>query len=486
MFLSISTPAPHAKDLGFLLHKHPDRFQSFELSFGRCYAFYPESSPERTTFCLLLDVDPVEMARKKSRKNVFALAGYVNDRPYVASSLMSVAISQVLGSALGGRCSALPELAETPLELVATLEVLPVKGGESFLRSVFEPLGYQIEVQSLPLDEHFPEWGDSTYLSVTLSNTICLSMMLSHLYVLIPVFDYQKHYFSGRDELEKLLSKGEGWLAKHPEKEAITRRYLKFQPSLVRQALERLVVDEENDPETLTGSDDSEESLETPISLNQQRQETVANQLVATGASRVIDLGCGEGKLLKQLIGQWQFKQISGMDVSIAALEKAHRRLRLDDLPDFQSERVQLFHGSLMYRDKRLAGFDAATLVEVIEHLDPPRLAAMERVVFKYAKPKVVVVTTPNVEYNKLWSSLPAGQMRHPDHRFEWTRQEFQNWSQSICSQYGYEVRFDGIGPADQAVGPPTQMAVFEIQSQNSTAKQSEPEMKTAPKTGKE
>lgn len=460
MLLTISTNRKPATDLGFLLHKHPERFQSFELSFGSGHVFYPEVSEDRCTACLMLDVDPVEMARGRRRGDGSALAHYVNDRPYVASSFMSTAISQVFGSALAGRCKDRPDVVDKPLPLEATIDVLPVKGGEDFLRSLFEPLGYTVEAQSHVLDENFPEWGDSSYFSVKLFGNVTLSELLNHLYVLIPVFDNQKHYFVGRDELDKLLAKGEGWLSSHSEKEAITRRYLKFQASLVRQALARLVEDTDDDP----SSDDgqlAEEVLEKPLSLNDQRLGEVMTALRSSGAKRVLDLGCGEGKLLRELLKDKQFDEILGMDVSVRSLEIASKRLKIDDLPSFQAERIKLIHGSLMYRDKRLAGFDAAAVVEVIEHLDPPRLSAFERVLFQHAKPQTVVLTTPNAEYNVMWETLPAGNFRHTDHRFEWTRQEFYSWATGIGGQYGYSVRLVPVGPEDDKVGAPTQMGVF-------------------------
>lgn len=460
MLLTISTTRKPATDLGYLLHKHPDRFQSFDLSFGRAHVFYPEADDARCTACLMLDVDPVEMARGRKRGDNPVLAHYVNDRPYVASSFLSTAISQVLGSALAGRCKDRAELALQTLPLESTLEVLPVQGGNSFLRSVFEPLGYEVEATQHVLDQNFPEWGDSPYFSVKLSGEVTLSQLLNHLYVLIPVFDNQKHYFVGRDELDKLLAKGQGWLSAHPEKEAIARRYLKFQPSLVRQALSRLVEDDEDD----SASDDqqqAEDMLEKPLSLNDQRIGAVMAVLRSAGAKRIVDLGCGEGKLLRELLKDKQFDEILGMDVSIRSLEIASRRLKIDNLPSFQAERIKLIHGSLMYRDERLAGFDAATVVEVVEHLDPPRLLAFERVLFQYAQPKTVVLTTPNAEYNVMWETLPAGKFRHYDHRFEWTRDEFQSWATRIGESYGYSVRFVPVGSEEDRVGPPTQMGVF-------------------------
>lgn len=463
MLLSITTTHQPASDLGYLLHKHPDRFQSFDLSFGKAHVFYPELTDQRCTACLLLDVDPVGMVRNRQAGHGFALAQYVNDRPYVASSFLSVAISQVLGSALQGRCKDRPDLAATPIPLVARLEVLPVRGGERFVHEVFEPLGYEVSAARHQLDERFPDWGPSQYYSVTISKTTTVRELLTHLYVLVPVFDNQKHYFVGEDELDKLLAKGEGWLATHPLKDQIVRRFLKFQPNLYREALARLVEEEQpvEEEELPVKTVAEEERLERSMSLNDQRLGTVAAALRGAGAKRVLDLGCGEGKLLRDLLKDRQFEQLVGLDVSIRTLEIAKERLHLDRLPPLQAERVKLLHGSLTYRDRRLEGFDAAAVVEVIEHLDPPRLAAFERVLFEFARPRTIVLTTPNREYNVRWETLPAGKFRHYDHRFEWTRAEFQQWARQTCERFGYTVKFVPIGVLDPEVGSPTQMGVF-------------------------
>ncbi len=471
MLLTITTTHQPANDLGYLLHKHTERLQSFDLSFGKAHVYYPEVGAERCTACLLLDVDPVGMVRGKNPDQNFLLAQYVNDRPYAASSFMSVAISQVFGSALQGRCKDRPELAATAIPLAARIEVLPVRGGESFLRGVFEPLGYEVDAVRYPLDERFPEWGDSPYFSVAVRKTTALADLLTHLYVLIPVFDSRKHYFVGEDEMEKLLAKGEGWLARHPQKDEITRRYLRFQPSLYRMALARLVQEEEpreGDEDEPRPQEKAEEALEKPLSLNELRLGAVAAALRASGANRVLDLGCGAGSLIRELLKDKQFGEIVGLDVSFRSLEAAQRRLRLERLPTPQANRVKLIHGSLMYRDKRLEGFDAAAVVEVVEHLDPPRLSAFERVLFEFARPRTVVLTTPNREYNVTWETLPAGKFRHPDHRFEWTRQEFQGWATGIGERFGYAVRFLGVGPEDAKLGAPTQMAIFDRMKPNS------------------
>jgi 3' terminal RNA ribose 2'-O-methyltransferase Hen1 len=464
MLLTISTTQPPATDLGFLLHKNPARPQSFDLSFGSAHVFYPEATPDRCTAALLLDIDPVGLVRNRRGPagEGFALEQYVNDRPFVASSFLSVAIAQVFGSALSGASRERPELAKTPIPVVARLSVVPCRGGEAFLRNLFEPLGYVVTTTHHPLDETFPEWGEGPYFSVELVHTITVHELLTHIYVLIPVLDNNKHYWIGDDEVEKLLRHGDPWLASHPAKEQIVRRYLKHRKYLADQALARLIeVDPDEEEQSTEQHADEEHKVEETISLNEQRLNSVLSVLKSCGAKRVLDLGCSYGNLLRRLLEIKEFEQIVGLDVSHRALEIAADRLKLDRMPERQRARIQLLHGSLIYRDERLKGFDAAAVVEVIEHLDEPRLAAFERVLFEFARPKTVIITTPNVEYNVRFETLPAGKFRHRDHRFEWTRLQFRVWATTVAETFKYVVRFLPIGPVDSEVGSPTQMGVF-------------------------
>jgi len=463
MLLTLSTTHRPATDLGYLLHKRAGRVQSFPQSFGQAQVFYPEASEDRCTAAMLLDVDPIGLVRGRRGRSGGGLDQYVNDRPYAASSFMSVAIADVFSTALAGRSRERQELADTPIPLAARIAVLPCRGGEELLRRLFEPLGYQVKAARHPLDEAFPGWGDSQYYTVELQAVARVQDLLAHLYVLIPVLDDRKHYYVGDAEVEKLLRHGERWLAGHPEREMIARRYLKYRRHLSRGALARLADEDNPDPDAAQAGHDTEESLaEDRLSLHEQRIADVLAVLRDAGAKRVIDLGCGEGRLLKALLGDRQFTEIVGMDVSLRSLEIAADRLHLDRVPPKRAERVRLIHGSLTYHDPRIAGFDAAAVVEVIEHLDPPRLGAFERIVFEKARPAFVVITTPNVEYNVRWPTLPAGRFRHRDHRFEWTRAQFQTWSARVTERFGYEVRHLPVGPEDPEVGPPTQMAVFE------------------------
>ncbi len=463
MLLTISTTHTPATDLGYLLAKNPARVQRFPLRFGAAHVFYPEASEERCTVALLLDIDPVALVRGRSAGGEGLLDQYVNDRPYVASSFLSVAIAEVFSTAMGGRSRERPELAAAPLPLEARLAALPARGGDALVRRLFEPLGYEVETNGYPLDPRFPAWGESSYLSLTLRGTTRLSDLLAHLYVLIPVLDATKHYYFGADEIDKLLRRGAGWLSAHPERELIASRYLKRR-RLVREALARLIM-EEAGPEAeadIEVEPEPEMELEPDApraSLHEQRLAAVVAALKQSGARRVLDLGCGEGRLIRLLLAEPQFTEILGMDVSSRALALAEERL--ERLPPLQRQRVRLIQGSLTYRDERLKGYDAAAVVEVIEHLDPARLTAFERVLFEVARPGTVALTTPNAEYNVRFEGLAPGSLRHADHRFEWSRDEFRAWSERVAARFGYQVRYAPIGPEDPDVGAPSQLAIF-------------------------
>ncbi|MFF3226179.1 3' terminal RNA ribose 2'-O-methyltransferase Hen1 [Nocardia suismassiliense] len=615
MLLTITCTPPEdadwpATDLGFLLHKNPDRVQAFEQSYGTAHVVYPEATAARCTVALVLEIDPIRLVRGRSRGTPdFSLGQYVNDRPYAASSLLSVAIGAVFRTALHGRCTLRPELAQTALPLRIELPAVPCRGGAEVAERVFAPLGWAVTATPLPLDPAFPEWGDSHYLRLELSGTVRLADALSHLYVLLPVLDGAKHYWLAADEVDKLIRAGGGWLAEHPERGWITRRYLARRQSLVRTALARLAELDEVEPELLDAVeevDDAEEAgssdlatggsetgsasvqvadgegvsaqarpvvadasteidaagravadaskqvdvsasdlpvggeiaagdaadlastvagahdttvadpidvavagatatdeagvpdiaapvvpdmaaaggsdlaaarasdpAETPpgtVSLAVARRAAVRAALHELGARRVLDLGCGEGTLLRELLSDRTFTEIVGVDVSMRALHLAERKLRLERMPERVAQRLTLRQGALTYTDARLRGYDAAVLMEVIEHVDPPRLGALEHAVFAAAAPRAVLVTTPNAEVNVRFEGLAAGAFRHADHRFEWTRAEFAAWADGVAARHGYSVRFVPIGVVDAEFGAPTQMAVFsKVEFDNAT-----------------
>jgi 3' terminal RNA ribose 2'-O-methyltransferase Hen1 len=460
LFLQITTTHQPATDLGYLLHKNPGRMHELELSFGKARLFYPEASDGECSVALLLDVDPVALVRGKGQSDGL-LDQYVNDRPYAASSFLSVAMGRLMREAMSGRSKERQGLADSAITLEALVTPLPARGGQDLVKKLFEPLGYRVTCEPIAMDPQRPDWGPSPYVTLTLIAQTQLSKLLTHLFVLIPVLDARKHYFVGDDELEKLLAKGEGWLQAHPEKELIVSRCLKGRRSLVREALARLTEDE-GEPDVVIDTarkDTAEEAIEKPLRLHDRRLDTVAETLKALGAKRVLDLGCGEGKLIARLIKDKQFDEIVGVEVGSISLQRAAERFA--DLPERVRSRIKLLHGALIYRDTRLRGYDAAALVEVIEHIELDRLSHLERSVFCDAAPGAIIVTTPNADYNVLFPTLPAGKFRHSDHRFEWSRAEFSEWGRRVAGTYGYQLRFEPLGDVDDTHGAPSQMAVF-------------------------
>jgi SAM-dependent methyltransferase len=545
MLITLTCHAAAAPEIGYLFGKHPDSVFARPFSAGQVWVFYPEVAADRLSVTLVAEIDPIGLVRGPA-----ALAGldqYVNDRPYVASSLTGVALNVAFRSTMNGAVHEHAARLAERLRWEVELPVVACDGGAELIARVFAPLGYTVTTTRLPLDERFPAWGLSDLYAVRLEGEQTIGDVLGHLYVLLPVLDNAKHYAVDAAEAAKLLERGSAWLAAHPERELIARRYLRYRRPLVASALARLAEsepaaaepapEEEGDAaaagmaadERADAADITERPLaveeESPgeatdvalagaaptpdqpanqevaparvsepppigapapdaadgapgapdpprpagegsgvrstLGLHEQRLDAVMAAVREAGAHSLADLGCGEGRLLSLALREPALTRILGLDVSTLALARARRRLRLDALPPSQRRRIEVAQGSLLYRDRRLEGFDAAALVEVIEHLDPPRLEAMERVVFEHARPRRVVVTTPNREYNVRWESLGEA-LRHRDHRFEWTRAECLAWAERVAARHGYTAARRDVGPADPELGAPSQLVTFD------------------------
>jgi 3' terminal RNA ribose 2'-O-methyltransferase Hen1 len=478
MLLEITLTAPpgagyDARDLGFLLHKNPANVHVREAAGGTAHVFFTEATSERATAVLHLDIDPVSLVRGRGQGATGLLNQYVNDRPYTANSFLAVALGRSFGQTIAGKSTERQALADRTLPL--TLRLAPVRavGGLEVVETLFAPLGYAIEAKSI----HAPDDGSRPLLDLTLRGDVRLADSLNHVYLLLPVIDNDKHYWVNRDEIDTLIKKGEGWLATHPAKELIAKRALGHRRELVHQALDRLLEGEAAEDEIVetTSTDETstevpaaatqkaaaEAALEKPLRLHDIRLDTVAGEIKRLGASSVLDLGCGEGRLMARLIKERGLRRIVGVDASVRTLEVAARRLHLNTAGEALRERVKLQMGSLTYGDRRWKDFDAACLVEVIEHIDPPRLSALEQSLFADARPRHVIVTTPNREYNALFETMPQDKLRHADHRFEWTRSEFRAWAEGVAARNAYAVTFADLGPVDATHGAPSQMAVF-------------------------
>jgi len=460
VLLTITMTGDDSTDLGYLLVKHPDRVHRFDLPWGEATVLFPEATAQRCTAALLLEVDAQKLADSGIKKEAARqLNQYVNDRPYAASSLLAAAANRAFRTAMRGVNKDRPELAQTEIPLEIRVPVLRCKGGPAIAERLFAPLGWTVEAKQIPLDEQLPQWGASRYVDLRLTGRVRLADALNHLYVLLPVLDDAKHYWVAPDEIEKLVRAGEGWLAGHPERAVIIRRYLAHNRALAQRALSQLAPEEDDSIEDAASEAEQTEPKRKP--LNAQRRAAVLAALAETGAGRVLDLGCGPGALVADLLRDRRYTQIVGADVSPAVLEIAARRVRLDRLPERQKARIKLIQSALTYRDDRLRGYDAAVLMEVIEHVDEARLPALEDAVFGHARPGAVIVTTPNVEYNVRYETLPEGSRRHADHRFEWTREQFATWTAAVSARHGYRVELRGVGEDDPEVGTPTQLALF-------------------------
>lgn len=482
MYVSLTTTTAPVEDLTFLLHKHPARAHTRKLSVGAVSVVCTELTDERCTVALALEVDPIGLLRGQgAAMESFTLGQYVNDRPYVASSLLTGAIRGVYGTALAGTCEARPERVSAPLVLEIHLPTVACAGGAQLIQRLFEPLGWAVSARALPLDPEVPEWGDSEIFDVRLSGTAVLQQALQQLTILLPVLDDAKHYWVDHTENDKLLRHGGDWLAAHPERELILRRFLRHQRNLIDAAAAA-------DTSSATAATDATDAIEgggaqsvgdpdrgsattgtRQPSLARERRDAVHAELTRLGAASVLDMGCGQGALLAPLARDPRITRLVGADVSARALAQAARRLGLDGARDGASdgapeairEKVGLIQSSLTYRDDRLRGFDAMVLMEVIEHLDPERLPVLEQTVFADARPGHVIVTTPNVEYNAAYPGIAPGELRNHDHRFEWTRAEFAAWADRVALAHGYTVALAGIGPEADGLGQSTQMATF-------------------------
>ncbi|HEV2237608.1 MAG TPA: methyltransferase, partial [Ktedonobacterales bacterium] len=464
---------------------------------------------DHVRFALLTEVDGIGLVRGPAA--VAGLDQYVNDRPYVANSLTSVALNVAFRTAMGGVCKALPERVAEPMRWDVMLPAVACDAGAESIAAIFAPLGYDVATERLPLDPTFPAWGPSDVYAVRLAGTQTVADLFNHLYVLLPVLDNAKHYYVTESETEKLLAHGGAWLAAHPARALIARRYLRYKRPLITSALGRLRDTDAPDapgdeaelaavaiaepgepnaasaaaaeaaPASAAGDGDAPATAEPDASavptggardpgLHAQRLAAVMAAVRDSGATSLADVGCGEGRLLALALAEPGLTRILGLAVSTRALALAARRLRLDPLPPAKRARLAIAQGSVLYRDRRLEGFDALALVEVIEHLDAPRLGAMERVIFEHARPRRVILTTPNREYNTVWASLAEGAFRHEDHRFEWTRAECQAWADRVAAIYGYTARRSEVGPSDAALGAPSQMVVLDRADQTPSA----------------
>lgn len=432
MLLTLRVTGPHASDLEVLLDKCPDKLHSTSLPFGLAHVFFPEVSPDAVTVALVVDVDAV----------VWSSNGFSSGFGLTNAAMLSAAIASVFSTALAARSPGRPDLVTAILPVEVRVSSFDVRPGTDDARALFSPLGYDVVVHEDVVDALS---GTSTNLvrqTVCLAKQCSLYEVLSHLYVLGPVLDGHADDHVLERERDALLLHAEGAARGHVAGDRIIQAYAARRPSGAGAALARLLAMDVTEGQTAL------DSAIAPTLLDDARIDAIVFELREASVSSVVDLGCGDGKLLARLVREKVLTRIVGFDVSIRALDAAASRMKLDRRGGKKSERIELLHGSLFYSDSRLQGFDAAVLADVIQHVNADRLGDLERVVFHDAQPATVVVMM-NVATRD--GVVPPG-LEH-----SWSTNQFDAWASAVSERRAYRVRLLSIGSS----GPTTRMAVF-------------------------
>lgn len=444
MLLTINCEGPDAMDLSWLLHKRPNRFQAFNLGYGKAFVFFTEYSQNSCTACLLLEIMPDALNDLcKSKDGEFQ---YVNSRQYLSSSLLAGAIGKAYSSAIKGTCQDKPDLVGKKHGFKVRINNFSCRLNPIFIDRIFSPLGYQIEWRNIQINDEYCT-GGFICGDLQLSIDATLQEILSHLYILLPVFDRQTHFWLDESQLQKFIRHCQGWLGRHPEKRLIINEYFGPVSELKYRLMKhfgviRPLADKSRTP-----------------TFNQMRRSAISDVIAASGAKTIIDLGCGDGSFVFSLHGQNRYEKLAGMDASAQNIENARKKF---DSPFFHRRKSpEFFIGSITYRDKRISGYDAVILSEVIEHFEPERMDGVMRNILGEARPKLFVMTTPNKAYNQEFPFLEAGEFRHPDHRHEFGEDEFISFCEKYAAVFGYDLEISHVGVELSRIGSPTFMGIF-------------------------
>ena len=494
MYLTVKAAGPHAGMISHLLAKNPhNRYERNEKG-ARVRLIYSAFAEEKIEFTIFATPDPIDLV--KGSPHSYDITQYINDREFVVSSLFCSYIRPALGTALNGKPKA--DYADW-VEHVFPLEVTfgPVASNlpDAVIESLFTALGYEADIERGAAEYTFDLKSRSSVRNIRVSGQATLQQMLRQLFILMPVLDDYKHYYIGTEEIDKLQRYGEGWLQDHPQQELIIKRALRFAPLIAdyrklagdnvqkaavnlldtnttdtdantlqqpgnEQITTGITASQQGEADTLSSSADVQETAVPPIRLNELRYQAIVDQVSSLPRRRsVVDFGAGEGKLSVRLAG------IEGVEQVYAVEPSAYAGLRaLERFGKLEREGQQivprLVTGSLFYRDDQWAGQDVIILCEVIEHINEHRLPQVMATLLDEYHPETLIMTTPNREYNAVYE-MEEQEIRHTDHRFEWTRAEWADHCQDWVSGRPYEVSLHGIGDISEIHGQPTQMAVF-------------------------
>ena len=443
MQLTIQATGDNAKVMSHLLSKNPANLYERNQKGHLVRFFYSKFTDQEVEATIFVTPDPIELVQSNS--NSYDITHYINDREFAVSSIFCSLIRSALGTALNGQPKEqYMEWVDHPFSLQFEFGPVVSTLTDQQLAELFEPLGFALAITRQEIDYSIRMKDESSARYLTLRGTKTLHESLRQLFVLIPVLDNYKHYYIDEKEIEKLERYGEGWLENHPLRDFIYRKSLRFK-ELYSQVESQKPAGE---PEVQVKK----------ARLNELRYEKIAETVSQLKPESVVDFGSGEGKLSERLGLIAGVREILAVEPSQSAAVKAAARFHKAQENEHFTMPKTLW-GSLFYFDERLQGKDAIILCEVIEHIDEDRLPkAMDTILHAY-RPGALIITTPNREYNDVYEM--EERFRHTDHRFEWTRAEFQQWCLERNNQEFYGLQFEGIGEEHDLQGHPTQMCIF-------------------------
>lgn len=454
MQLAIKATGEGAKMLSFLLSKNPQNLYDRMEKGYRVRLTYTVFSDSEVEALIFVTPDPVELV--KNSPDTYEITQYINDREFVVSSIFCSNTRSALGTALNGRPKEeYLDWAKHAFQLTIGFGPVATDLPDAAIKNLFEPLGYQTEIERGRADYNFQFKERSSARFINLQSKVTLQNALQHLFVLIPVLDDYRHYFIDEREIEKLERYGEGWLADHPLKELIIKRTLRF-----RELIDQMVLNS-HQTELINEAVTPEPNISSQpvVRLNKLRYQRLVKIIEDLAAREsIVDFGAGEGKLSVRLGFIPGVKEILAVEPTekeqLRALKRFSEASRKDDFIA-----PTPVWGSLFYYDEQLCGKDVMILSEVIEHIDESRLPRVMDTILGSYKPQVLLITTPNAEYNPVYQ-MEEG-IRHKDHRFEWSRAEFAEWTYCLARNYAYEVQIDGIGEEAEGYGHPSQLAIL-------------------------
>ncbi|WP_407270561.1 3' terminal RNA ribose 2'-O-methyltransferase Hen1 [Radiobacillus sp. PE A8.2] len=441
MQLTIHATGENVQVLSFLLAKNPTNLYERESKGHLVRMFYSKFMPSEVEATIFVTPDSIELV--KNNNNAYDITHYINDREFAVSSIFTSLIRSALATALNGN---------TKEEYQAWVKhCFPFTFGfgpvstdlsDEQITNLFEPLGYEIDIEKRELDYDFSLKTTNHVRYINIHGTTTLQTGLRQLFVLIPVLDNYKHYYIDEKEIDKLQRYGEGWLDQHPSKDMIIRRALRFKE--LYSQLEDKVEQQETTPK---------------VRLNELRYQKIAETVQQlTDRKSIVDFGSGEGKLAYKLGFVSGVEEILAVEPSETATTRAIARFEHGESEVGFVSPTPVW-GSLYYFDQRLVNKDVIILCEVIEHIDEYRLPKIIQTILQKYQPRALIITTPNSEYNNVYELDQA--YRHSDHRFEWTRNQFQACCTAATEQHPYRLHFDGIGEEHPSFGQPTQMCTF-------------------------